>query len=173
MRAGCKARQGQWIPDVIYRPGNANVIAMFFNLMVMLAGARLLVTRAWAARIAVLALICRLCFDLSDLLAWWVVGYSRRAGCAGRPGAVSPVSSIGAQAGVFYAPPAAAGPVGGALAVGGGGVGGYSLYQRTLHPSHGPVSMARADYWPPAWEAFLSSPWLAPDRSLIRMLYQP
>jgi hypothetical protein len=38
------------------------------------------------------------------------------------------------------------------------GVGGTILYERTLHPSHGPVSMARADYWPPAWEAFLHSP---------------
>jgi hypothetical protein len=48
---------GQWIPGILYRPGSANVIAMFLNLMLMLAGARFLVTRAWPARIALLAMI--------------------------------------------------------------------------------------------------------------------
>ena len=149
---------GQWIPDVVYRPGNANVIAMFLNLMVMLAGARLLVTRGWLGRAALLVLIVP--------ALWLLFLTSSRGGWLGTAAGLSVLAGLALVTGqldwrkgwlFLRARPALLGVLLVAMLVGAGIVGVF-LYQRTLHPSHGPISMARTDYWPPAWEAFLRSP---------------
>lgn len=149
---------GQWIPNVLYRPGSANVIAMFLNVILMAGGARLLFTRGWPSRLLLVALLLPAAFllFLTSSRGGWL---GTAAGLAVLVFLAVFTGRVNWRAGWRYL---RARPLLLTLLMIGlgvvAGVGAIFLYQRTLHPSHAPVSMARADYWPPAWQAFLSSP---------------
>lgn len=153
-----RSAPGAWIPDVLYRPGNANVIAMFLNLLVMLAAARFLVSSSLFSRVVLAAMIVP--------ALWLLFLTSSRGGWLGTAAGLVVLAVLSMVTGQFdwralwrylrNRPAALGGLLAGLLLV--SGVVGMFLYQRTLHPSHGPVSSARSDYWPPAWEAFRSSP---------------
>ncbi len=149
---------GAWIPDIIYRPGSANVIAMFMNLMLMLSVARLLATRRRlsAAILSMLALSAAGLLYLTSSRGGWLgsaVGLAviallsfRRYTNTVRKGWAflrSHPVLLGVLAVVLL------------LAVSAGGV---FLFRRTIHPSHGPLLDSRSEYWPPAWQTFLNHP---------------
>lgn len=153
-----RAAPGQWLPDILYRPGSANVVAMFMNLMVMLAGARLLVTRGWGARLALAV--------LAAAAAGMLYLTSSRGGWLGAAAGLAALAALAVITGrvdvrraweFMRARPVLLVAAGAALAAGMVLVGGF-LYQRTIHPTHAPVSTARSEYWPPAWQAFLAHP---------------
>lgn len=149
---------GQWIPDVMYRPNNANVVAMFVNLVILMAGARLLVTRSRAARAALcLLLIASFCLlYLTSSRGGWL---GAAAGLGVLIGFAVITGQVNWRAGwAFLQAHAVLRVVLGVLLLGAILLGGSLLYQRTMHPSHAPVSTARSEYWPPAWQAFLESP---------------
>lgn len=152
------AAQGQWLPNILYRPSSANIVAMFMNLMLMLAAARLLVARSRVGQLVLVA-IALSAFGLLFLT-------SSRGGWLGTlAGSVVIVATasrlyqerlrnvwlwVRTQTVVL-----ASLTVGIVMVILAGGI---LLYQQTIHPSHGPVLMARSEYWPPAWQAFLSDP---------------
>ena len=149
---------GEWIPDIIYRPSSANVIAMFMNLMLMLSLARLLVTRRRlsAAILSVLALSAAGLLYLT----------SSRGGWLGSAAGLAMIALLSfrrytgmVQKGWAYlrSHPALLGGLTAVLLLA-ASVGGVFLYRRTIHPSHGPLLDSRSEYWPPAWQTFLNHP---------------
>lgn len=153
-----QAAPGQWIPDVLYRPNNANVVAMFVNLVILLAGARLLLTRSRAAR-AALCLLLIASFWLLYLTSSRGGWLGAAAGLAVLFGSAVITGQVNWRAGwAFLQAHTVLRVVLGVLFLGAVLLGGSLLYQRTIHPSHAPVSTARSEYWPPAWQAFLESP---------------
>ncbi len=152
---------GQWIPKVVYRPASANVIAVFMNVTILLALARLMFTRNWPARVALALLVLAaggLLFFTSSRGGWLgaaaglvflgIIAYQGRSKAS-----ISAllawlkrrrlVSGILILCGMIV------------LAAGA-----WVLYRQALHPSHGPILSAREEFWPPAIQAFLHSPLL-------------
>jgi tetratricopeptide (TPR) repeat protein len=151
---------GQWIPAVVYRPASANVIAVFMNITIMLALARLLFTRAWPARITLGLLVLAaggLEFFTSSRAGWLsaaaglvflgVVAYQSHL--IARISIVAWLKRRPILTGLFI--------LGGVILL---GVAAWFLYRQALHPSHAPILSAREEYWPPAIQAFLHSPLL-------------
>ncbi|HMD89429.1 MAG TPA: O-antigen ligase family protein [Anaerolineaceae bacterium] len=144
--------------DLIYRLPSENLGAMFYNLFILLAMARLLETRAWFVRIllGVYILSCLWLLFLTSSRGGWLgtaggvicllVIYISNGKLNWKPTwqklRVRPIILIG----LFIVVIAVA------------GVAGYFLYKETLHPTHGPILISRTEYWLPAWQGFLKSP---------------
>lgn len=157
-RAWLQAAPGNWLPDITYRPGSANVVAMFMNLLILLAGGRVIVSRSWGARLG---------WGLLVLAAGgMLVLTSSRGGWAGAAAGLVVLVGLGLRGGLVDAARGwqllRARPLllvaAGVVVVGAGLAGGVFLYQRTIHPTHAPVAVARSEYWPPAWQNFLRHP---------------
>ncbi len=151
---------GQWLPALAYRLPAPNTTAMFLNLLLMPALARLLAARAPVPR---------------ALLTLWVVSAfgliflsSSRGGWLGTVagGGVAVWGgwrSAGARLRVLFEAlhrrrifiwlliPMVVVIV---------GVTGWAAYRLMSHPSHGPLLSSRTEFWVPAWKTFLRSPWV-------------
>lgn len=157
-RAWLQAAPGNWLPDIVYRPGSANVVAMFMNLLILLAGGRVIASRSWGVRLG---------WGLLALAAGgMLVLTSSRGGWAGAAAGLAVLVGLGLRGGLIdiarswrflRARPLLLG-LAGLILAGVGLAGGAFLYQRTIHPTHAPVAVARSEYWPPAWQAFLQHP---------------
>ena len=144
--------------DLIYRLPSENLGAMFYNLFILLAAARLLETMAWFGRILLGVYI------LSCL--WLLFLTSSRGGWLGTVGGAICLLAIYISKGKLNWRPVwqklRARPV---ILIGImivaivlAGAAGFFLYKETLHPTHGPILTSRTEYWLPAWQGFLQSP---------------
>ncbi len=158
--AWLQAVPGEWLPSVSYRLPAANMMAVLLNLMLMACLARLFTAGSRSARI-VLGL-----FALSTLGLLYLT--SSRSGWLGTAAGLGALALLHWRTligwgrrllallkqrrwlWVLLIP----------LMLGGLAAGGYLLYRQAMHPSHASVFSARAEFWPPAWEAFKKSPWL-------------
>lgn len=149
---------GRLIPTITYRLPIANVLAFFFNPLLMIALARLVRAKTRFARVGygfyALA-VAGLSFLASSRAAWLGAG-------------------VGVLLLVFLAVRAdkelwlarwrrllqnrllLAGL--GILVLAALVIGGMILYRQAIHPTHGAIGQARTEYWPPAWETFLQHP---------------
>ena len=144
--------------DLIYRPPSANVEAMFLNILIFLAGARLIQTRSWSSRILLVIYL------LSCL--WLLFLTSSRGGWLGTAGGTICLAAIyfvnrklnwkPVWQKLRSRPFLLSGLI--LLIIAVAGVVGYFLYKETLHPTHAPVLVSRTDFWAPAWQSFLQSP---------------
>ncbi len=152
------ASAGSSFPDIVYRLPVPNLIAIFLNPFILAAAAFFLAARKWVERIGMLllgGLFGGLSYLASSRASWLGIGlgglfllywFARERQLNGRSiwrwlRARWPLAVVLAV--VLLA----------VLAVGG-----YFLYQQTVHPTHASVADARSEYWPVAWKAFLHSP---------------
>ena len=144
--------------ELIYRPPSANVEAMFLNILIFLASARLIQTKNWSSRI-LLGIYLLSCL-------WLLFLTSSRGGWLGTAGGMICLAAIFLLNGKLNWKPVwqklRSQPI---LLVSltllifaAVAVVGYFLYKETLHPTHGPILTSRTDFWVPAWKSFLQSP---------------
>jgi tetratricopeptide (TPR) repeat protein len=152
------ASAGSQFPPIIYRLPVPNLIAIFLNPFILAAAAFFLAARGWMER-AAMVLVGMLFVGLSYLassraswlglavglvflLVWFVRSHN--------PDWRAIWAWLRARWALML--------VLGLVLLAGLAVGGWLLYQQTIHPTHAAVGDARQEYWPPAWEAFLKSP---------------
>jgi tetratricopeptide (TPR) repeat protein/O-antigen ligase len=149
---------GQWFPATIFRPDNANILAMVYNILLLQALAAWGRTHSTAGR-AALVIYSASCLGLL-LISSSRGGFLGTAAGIGmlvllsfpRLGSLwqdlrqkvhfSPAVLVAAGVGVL------------ALILLFGWIAGRSF----LHPTHGPLLNSRDEFWGPAWQAFLKSP---------------
>jgi putative inorganic carbon (HCO3(-)) transporter len=147
---------GIWFPSVSFRLTNPNIIAMLMNVWLVLAGARLMVTRTISGRI-ILGVFCisalGIIFLTSSRGGW--MGTAAGLACLGliflrnRKEQWLPLwqklkssqALIGGSATLLIMVISA---------------GGFLLFRQLTHPSHG----TRTEFWTPAWQAFIGTPLL-------------
>jgi tetratricopeptide (TPR) repeat protein len=159
-RRWLEAAPGQWLPSIIYRPGSANVIAMFMNLLIVLALARLMSLKTMPGRILLVILIIAsggLLFLTSSRGGWLslAVGIACLAllGSRFRHFDIRPIwRSIRHRPMIFV--------LFGLFSTVIFLVGGYLMYRQMIHPTHSWSFAVRRDLWLPAWQVFLKYPLL-------------
>lgn len=155
------ANPGVWLPTSVYRLPAPNTIAVFLNLVLMAALARLWVTRARAPR-ALLAvwivLALGLLFLTSSRGGW--LGTAAGAGAAIWLSARAPAQSDWLKL-AWEALRRRRALMATVLIAGVAGLGlvGWSAYRLMAHPTHSSSFFgARGNFWIAAWQAFLRSP---------------
>lgn len=149
---------GQWLPSGFYRTPYANLMAPMLYITLVLAAARLLVTRTWTGRITLGLLI------LSLPLPLYLT--SSRGGWIGTLTGLGVLAILAVLRGP--APLRALwnrirtsrwlivlGIIAGLLAA---AAFAFLIIRESSQPTHAPLLNAREEFWPPAWEAFLSDP---------------
>ena len=159
-RRWLEAAPGQWLPSIVYRPGSANVIAMFMNLLIILALARLVNTKALLGRILLVSLI----FASSGLLFLT----SSRGGWLSLAFGIICLGLLGSRFRKFDLKPAwqslrqrpfiliLIGLISAVIL----SAGGYLMYRQMIHPTHSWSFEVRYSLWLPAWQALQKFPWL-------------
>jgi len=153
-----QAMPGRWLPDTLYRPDSANIIAAVMNLILMLTLARL---RAAENRVIRIGLIL-----LALAAAGMLFLTSSRGGWLGCVAGLAVLALSGRKRLQSWFSTAWAWLRGKPLRIGLASIlvaliligGGWLLYRQTQHGSHMTIALARSEFWPPAWQAFLSSP---------------
>ncbi len=161
------AAMGNWLPSLNYRLSLPNFFGVILNLMLMVAAARLLATRQMASRVFLSLWILSalgLLYLTSSRGGW--LGTAAGLACLGvlafrnfrsrwlplwewlwrRRALLSLLAVI-------------------ALAVA------YLLYRQAMQPTHGSLFGSRAEFWGPAWNAFLQSPLLGKGPYTFISLY--
>lgn len=149
---------GSWLPQVSFRLSLPNFFGVILNLMLMMAVSRLLAARRSASRIF-LALWILLGLGLLYLT-------SSRGGWLGT---AAGLASLGALALPGFGKSRASLwewlrhrrallPVVVAFGLGGAAALLWLLYRQAMHPTHGSLLGSRAEFWGPAWNAFIQSP---------------
>lgn len=150
-----------WLPAIAYRLSAPNTVAIFLNLMLMMALARLWATRAHAPRVfmaAWIALTLGLIFLTSSRGGW--------LGTAAGIGAATWLSVRGQAQGDWVKPAWEAIRrhrallvvvlLAGVVVL---GLIGWVAYRQLAHPTHSSSFLsARGNFWVAAWGAFLRSP---------------
>ena len=158
--AWLQAAPGEWLPSVSYRLPAANMMAVLLNLLLMSCLGRLFAATSRSERIPLIL------YALSTLGLLYLT--SSRSGWLGTAAGLGVMALLHGKAllclgkkllhllkrqrwlwGLLI-------PL--VLVV--LAFGGYMLYKQATHPSHASIFSARAEFWPPAWKAFTSSPWL-------------
>jgi len=157
------ANPGAWLPTIAYRLPAPNTVAIFLNLMLMAALARLWVTRARAPRVF--------------LAVWIILALGLLFLTSSRSGWLGTAAGVGAAVWLSVrgpAPGASLKPIWEAVrrrrtlwvavllvGVAGLGLAGWVAYRQAAHPTHAPSFLvARGNFWIAAWQAFLRSPWV-------------
>jgi tetratricopeptide (TPR) repeat protein/O-antigen ligase len=148
---------GKWLPDIVYRPPAPNFLAVFFNVLLMCALARLFYARDWIARIF-LGL-------WSALAIGMIILTSSRGGWIGTAaglGVLVLTSYLLAREKWvsvwkwFWSDRLRMLLIGSVALIMVGALG-YFLFRLTMHPTHGALLDSRTEYWGPAMMAFRSS----------------
>jgi len=151
---------GRWLPDSLYRPDSANIIAAVMNLILMLTLAALRTSRGRLARmgLVLLALGAGGMLFLTSSRGGWLGAFAGMM-VIGLSGRERLKTWLGTAWGWLRGRPVLLGLAG--ILLLGVVVGGFGLlYRQTQHGSHMTIALARSEFWPPAWQAFQSSPWV-------------
>ena len=152
------------IPPATYRVraflGHPNFVAAFLNLLLPLAAARAVETKARFPRVllALWALVALVLIFFTSSRGGWM-------GTAALLGALIVLLGIARREQATRILTALVRPrwrmaivivLGAALIA----TGGWVIVRQAQHPTHAPLLDSRSGIWPPAWQAFLRSPWL-------------
>ncbi len=161
-RAWLAAAPGEWLPTLTYRLPAPNTVAIFLNLLLMAALARLFGTRARVPRFFLTLWITGalgLIFLTSSRSGW----LGTAAGVVTTVGLSLSASNTGVSSRALWhwlRRRWALLIVLSVMGVAALGLLSWAAYRQIEHPTHGPILSARSEFWSPAWTTFLQSPWV-------------